>query len=192
MKLIHPMSWPTKFTPLLIAFIFFSVLPPEAQSAKIVYGRNKSAQLADGFAKPMQCVIQALQSRSYIPRDVGCFGARPHNASAHPTGHACDVDQTGRDITRLGGRVRGVNKPGGVPWRDQISLAQNCNAVSGCAWPPIRGRAGPDCGHFEARSKMGYVRAGSRIYRYGNKYAAHPTRRYNSQRQYRQQRSRRR
>jgi hypothetical protein len=133
-----------------------------AQGAAVKYG-NKSAQLAESFAKPMQCIIGSLEQEGYKAREVGCFATRPRNRSAHPTGHACDVDQTARNVTqvnRLGAEV-------------QKSIAQSCQAVSGCIWP------NPDCGHFEARSAP-YSPAGAGVggsHYYGEKYASHPVRR---------------
>lgn len=156
-------------------FVFYSVLLSlaimcsEAQSASIQFGsRNKRVNLAPRFQEPMQCIVQKLQGRGYTPRDIGCFGFRRKNASAHPNGHACDVDQTARDVTRLGGRRR---SRGPVAWQDQINIASGCNAVSGCKW------RNPDCGHFEARSAP-YSRAGTpvggRSYKYGKKYSSRP------------------
>lgn len=120
-----------------------------AQAATVQYG-NQRVALASSFQSPMQCVLNSLKSRSYTPRrgGVGCFGYRPHNRSAHPGGYACDVEQSGRNITTLNRHFS---------YSQQISMAVGCKAVSGCKW---RGRKGPDCGHFEQRSAP-YFRSGT-------------------------------
>lgn len=141
------------------AALAFSARP--ASGASVQYG-SKNVSLAQSFQQPMQCVLDQLKQKQYVPKDVGCFGSRPHNASAHPTGHACDVDQTDRNVTRLNGKV---SKD------DQIQVAQDCKAVSGCQWPKS-----PDCGHFEALGKEGYVAAGAGSHYYPG-YESHPVRR---------------
>jgi hypothetical protein len=139
------------------------ILPPEVEYAEaasqITYGRGRHVSAAPRFVSPMQCIVNKIQSMGYQPRDIGCFGYRPHNRSAHPTGHACDVDQTSRNKTRLNAISR----------NQQISVAQGCKAVSGCRW------RNPDCGHFEAMSAP-YSPAGARAggHHYGEKYAKRP------------------
>lgn len=140
------------------AITFVSAGP--AFAGQINYGaQQKKVALAESFQQPMQCVIDKLKQRSgaYIPKDVGCFGTRPNNPSAHPTGHACDVDQTGRDKTALNGSV---------PRPEQIQIAEGCEAVSGCVW------RNPDCGHFEQRSAP-YSPSGTGTHYYGEGYADH-------------------
>jgi len=135
---------------------------------RVTYG-SKSVALAASFQKPMQCVLDSLKKKGYTPRDVGCFGFRPGNASAHPSGHACDVDQTARNVTRLNRSMGPANR--GSP---QVGLASSCGAVSGCIWRH------PDCGHFEAKSAP-YSPAGTRPggggHYYGERYASHPMKR---------------
>lgn len=151
-----------QFTLILSALFLLSTAPAFANGT-VHYGRRRVA-LANSFQQPMQCVLDKLSQQGYGPRSVGCFGYRPHNASAHPTGHACDVDQTGRDITRLNHFLSR---------RGQIQVASSCRAVSGCKWRH------PDCGHFEARSAP-YSRAGTRPggrRHYYRGYSHHPVRR---------------
>lgn len=145
-----------KNTPALILVTIFSLtLPTQQQIARaapkgsqfITYANGKRVGLNPKFAVPMQCVSDKLFEIGYRPRDIGCFGYRPNNRSAHPTGHACDVDQTGRDRTRL---LKTVSRS------KQIAVAKDCKAVSGCVW------RNPDCGHFEQMSAP-YSRSGTRI-----------------------------
>lgn len=115
----------------------------------VKYSKNKRAAIAISFEQPMQCVIDELKNKGFNPRAVGCFGFRPNNRSKHPSGHACDVDQWGRNLTML-------NKYFSVG--TQINMANKCNAASGCKW------RNKDCGHFESRSAPN-LRAGAAIAR---------------------------
>jgi|GEM_PF-5005433 len=128
------------------------ILPPqvknaEAAGSQIVYRGNKRVSLAPSFAGPMQCVAKKIEELGFKPKDIGCFGHRPSNRSAHPSGHACDVDQWGRNLTMLNKKFSS---------RQQIEIAKGCQAVSGCMW------RNPDCGHFEQRSAP-YSAAGARV-----------------------------
>ena len=114
---------------------------------RIRFGAGKSVEAAPAFVKPMQCIVKWLGIYGYKPKNIGCLGARPHNRSAHPTAHACDVDQTSRDVADVNKKVSATQ---------QSALALRCNAVSGCSW------GNRDCGHFEARGKVGYVDPGTR------------------------------
>lgn len=141
------------------------VLPPEIETAsaagsQITYGKGKRVSSAPSFAGPMQCVASKIEELGYKTREIGCFGHRPKNRSAHPTGHACDVDQWGRDLT-------GLNKV--LSRKKQIEVAKGCKAVSGCIW------RSPDCGHFEQMSAP-YSQAGARVgsHRYAG-YEGRPT-----------------
>ena len=147
---------------LFLAIAELSALPAFGGGSAVTYGR-KHVALAPDFQRPMQCVLDQLKQSRYNPKDVGCFGYRPGNASAHPTGHACDVDQTGRNRTSLNKSMSSGN---------QKQLAIGCHAVSGCKWKH------PDCGHFESFSAP-YSRAGTPAgsHYYGPKYASHPLRR---------------
>lgn len=148
-----------------------------APQGKIQYtnrnGKKRSLAIAGSFQNPMQCIVNKLEKMGYRARDIGCFGARPHNRSAHPTGHACDVDQSGRNVTTLNRKFS---------YRQQIDLAKGCEkAVSGCNW-----RRNPDCGHFEQKSAP-YSRSGARVashHRYGERYASHPTKKRRHRRSY--------
>ncbi|MGZ3686061.1 MAG: hypothetical protein ACXVCI_19555 [Bdellovibrionota bacterium] len=138
------------------------LLPALSQAATVKYG-NKAVGIAPNFAQPMQCIVDKLKQQNYNPKSIGCYAQRPKNRSAHPTGHACDVDQTARNVT-------GVNRIGSSA---QTSIAKGCQAVSGCQW----GR-NPDCGHFEARSApYSPAGAGVSMHYYGNNYASHPVKR---------------
>lgn len=179
-------------------------LPSLVEAASVTYtnnrGRRVSVKLSPGFQQGMQCVLDRLASQyNYRPGrykyPVGCFGYRPKNKSKHPGGHACDVDQWGRDLTSLGGRKRGSPK-GPVSWQNQIALANSCGVASGCEW------RNADCGHFEQRS-VPNCRAGARVgtscgsggggavkkrYHYGDDYKARPVKKYkNRKANYRKQ-----
>ena len=147
------------FSSFLLIAIFFSVrafaslgdsnqqLDGGSGGDKVRYSGAKQVSTAPAFRAPMQCIVKGLAAAGYRPKEIGCFGSRPNNRSAHPTGHACDVDQTSRDKAA----VNSVVSPG-----RQSAIAQQCQAVSGCSW------GDRDCGHFEARGKKGYVDAGTR------------------------------
>jgi hypothetical protein len=155
---------------LLAAFVAVVSASSAHADGKVNYGeegRKKNVGIADSFKEPMQCILDALQdpskslnpgNRPFKPSDVGCFGTRAHNASAHPTGHACDVDQSARDVTKLNGTLSSAA---------QISLADNCKAVSGCVW------RNSDCGHFEQMSAP-YSPTGTGLHHYGEEFRDHP------------------
>ncbi|MGZ3701716.1 MAG: hypothetical protein ACXWSD_07975, partial [Bdellovibrionota bacterium] len=102
---------------LIIAITALTAQPAFA-GATVNYG-NRHVALAPDFQPAMQCVLTQLAGKGYTPRDVGCFGFRPGNASAHPTGHACDVDQTGRNLTSL-------NRPFPPRGGEQQAIAEGC------------------------------------------------------------------
>lgn len=140
--------------PLLLSTILFALPVSAHADGKISYGNGKSVGISADWGDKMQCVINTLEHKEgkgegfpqYDPKDVGCFAERPKNRSAHPTGHACDVDQTGRNETKLNV----------ISSADQQKLAESCEVVSGCKW------RNPDCGHFEMRSAP-YSAAGAPV-----------------------------
>jgi hypothetical protein len=142
---------------LMVGCTIFGLFYSSPVEAAGVSYQGKREAIAPSFARPMQCIIDAIQAAGYRPREVGCFGTRPGNRSAHPSGHACDIDQTSRNVTGLN---RSFNRAA------QNRIAERCNAVSGCKW------RNPDCGHFEQRSAP-YSRAGApvggRRYHYGRR-----------------------
>lgn len=124
-------------TPVLLAALLLIPFVSLAKGKATVKWGGKSVSLDSSFQSGMQCILNKLKSnKSYVPKSVGCYGKRP-NASAHPFGQACDTDQTSRDKAA-------VNKFASAS--SQNSIAESCNAVSGCKW---RDR---DCGHWERRS----------------------------------------
>jgi hypothetical protein len=140
---------------LLLVAMAFVVTPAYAGEFTFIVGnkdgKHKPMKLADSFEKAMKCVVKKIQEdHKYFAKDIGCFGTRPHNPSAHPTGHACDIDQTARDKTLLNSRIMRA---------DQINLAKDCEAVSGCQW------RNPDCGHYEQKSAP-YSPSGTGIHHY--------------------------
>lgn len=108
-----------------------------------------------------QCLLRWLDAVGYRVKDIGGFGER-HNASAHPTGNALDIDQVARNVTthRL---------PDGV-----TAAAASCGLVHGAIW------SNPDAGHFEMPGKFGYTGLGRHYAsrHSGHRYAAIVRRRY--------------
>jgi hypothetical protein len=152
----------SSFHPILFALLILAFLtsaPSQAGAASVTYN-GRSVAIGGSFQRPMQCILDTVKARKYHARSVGCFGSRPGNASAHPTGHACDVDQTSRNRTSLNARFSSSA---------QIQIARGCSGVSGCQW-----HRNPDCGHFEQRSAP-YSRAGAPVANHlYARYASHP------------------
>lgn len=84
------------------------------------------------------CLIGKLEAAGYRIDFMGGYASRG-NSSAHPTGNALDINQTGRNVVtrRLPGNA--------------TQLAQECGLVHGATW------SNPDQGHFEMARKYGYV-----------------------------------
>lgn len=97
------------------------------------------AYVAEDFKASAQCVLAKLDAAGYPVQDIGGFGERG-NPSAHPTGHALDVNQCGRDCTspRMSRTLA-------------HEIAGECRVTSGGDW-----RNG-DLGHFEAMNSFGYT-----------------------------------
>jgi hypothetical protein len=105
------------------------------------------------------CLLGKLDAAGYPVKEIGGFGERPNNASAHPTGNALDVNQCGRNCVS-------PRLPKGF-----ADMAEACGLVSGSTW-----RGSPDTGHFEMPDKIGYVFPGRRY----THYASHRRARYAS------------
>lgn len=100
-------------------------------------GARASVSIA---AKPhFVCLIEKLEATGYKIDFMGGYAERG-NSSAHPTGNALDINQTGRNvITR--------RLPAGVS-----QMASACGLVHGGGW-----LSHPDQGHFEMPKKYGYI-----------------------------------
>lgn len=112
-----------------------------APGRAVIYSKNRvKAYVAAGAAPKFQCVVDRLEAAGYPIKEMGGFGSRPHNASAHPTGHAIDINQQDRDVTS-------------PPMSRSLasSIAHACQVKSGGDW------ANGDLGHFEMLHSYGYV-----------------------------------
>lgn len=104
--------------------------------------RSGARASVSAVARPhFQCLVDRLEAAGYRIDFMGGF-ARRSNPSAHPTGNAVDINQTGF------GRVT-RRFPGNVE-----AMCQACGVYSG-------GHFG-DYGHFEMPRKYGYVNVGRR------------------------------
>ena len=106
-----------------------------------------------------QCLVNRLESVGYRIDFMGGFASRS-NPSAHPTGNAADINQTGF------GRVT-RQLPFGY-----VSMAESCGVYSGSHFG--------DVGHFEMPGKYGYVNIGTRYAsrHWHRHYAIHRYRHY--------------
>ncbi len=94
------------------------------------------------------CLLTKLEVVGYHVDFMGGYASRG-NSSAHPSGNALDINQTGRNVvTRR------------LP-PNATELARDCGLVHGAVW------SNPDQGHFEMPKKYGYV-----IHRHRTRYAA--------------------
>ena len=94
------------------------------------------------------CLITKLEAVGYHIDFMGGYASRG-NSSAHPTGNALDINQTGRNIvTRR------------LP-PNATEMARDCGLVHGQVW------SRPDQGHFEMPRKYGYV-----FHRHRTRYAS--------------------
>ena len=85
-----------------------------------------------------RCLLERLETAGYHIDFMGGYASRG-NASAHPTGNALDINQTGRNVvTRR------------LP-SNATEMARDCGLVHGAVW------SNPDTGHFEMARKYGYV-----------------------------------
>lgn len=95
------------------------------------------------------CLLNKLEAVGYRIDFMGGYASRG-NSSAHPTGNALDINQTGRNVVtrRLPANVN--------------EIARECKLVHGGTWPN-----NPDQGHFEMPKKYGYV-----FHRHRTRYAS--------------------
>jgi hypothetical protein len=121
----------------------------DAKTGAVAY---VSARALPRFA----CLLAKLDAAGYPVREIGGFGERPNNASAHPTGNALDVNQCGRNCVS-------PRLPKGF-----ADMAEACGLVSGSSW-----RGSPDTGHFEMPGKIGYVFPGRRYTHYASHRRVH-------------------
>jgi hypothetical protein len=129
-------------------FLLFLSLPAFAGDRLDMDSHGKKVSsggiaLAPDFQPAMQCVLKKLEGKQI--KDLGCFGTRSGNRSAHPTGHACDLNQ----------ESSGKNHHDFGDADTEKGIASDCGAVSGCLFE--------DCGHFESPGKTGYVAAGTSV-----------------------------
>jgi hypothetical protein len=132
--------------------------------ARIERQRERSSSKAEGHllvassgaktsvstvAKPhFTCLLTKLEAVGYHIDFMGGYVSRG-NSSAHPTGNALDINQTGRNVvTRR------------LP-PNATEMARDCGLVHGAVW------SHPDQGHFEMPNKYGYV-----IHRHRTRFAA--------------------
>lgn len=88
-----------------------------------------------------QCLLTKLEAVGYRIDFMGGYAERG-NASAHPTGNALDINQTGRNrVTRR------------LP-HEATAMAHGCGLEHGAVW------SNPDTGHFEMAGHYGYVGGG--------------------------------
>lgn len=113
----------------MITALAITVLPAEAGTRIGVGGVTTT--VAPGAAGPLQCVLDALQTRGYPVRFIRGHGRGSVRGSLHPSGHALDVNQT----------ARGRTTPP-MP-SDEVALARACGAISGASW------RNNDSGHFQ-------------------------------------------
>lgn len=104
--------------------------------------RSGAAASVSAHALPhFQCLVDRLETAGYPIAFMGGY-ARRSNASAHPTGNAVDINQTGRGrVTRM--------FPSGLE-----AMCQACGVYNGAHFG--------DLGHFELPGKYGYVNVGRR------------------------------
>ena len=122
--------------------------PRHGHSAAIHHGsgnliaRSGARASVSSHALPhFQCLVDRLEAAGYPIAFMGGYAARS-NPSAHPTGNAVDINQTGR------GRVT-RRFPGNVE-----EMCRACGVYSGAHFG--------DLGHFELPGKYGYVNIGRR------------------------------
>lgn len=112
---------------------------PITKGDHVVTAKTGAKASVSIVAKPhFVCLIEKLESAGYQIDFMGGYASRG-NSSAHPTGNALDINQTGRNVvTRR------------LPSHSN-EIAQACGLVHGKTW------ANPDQGHFEMPKKYGYL-----------------------------------
>lgn len=119
------------------------------RGAHVVQASTGAKASVSTVARPhFVCLIGKLEAVGYRIDFMGGYASRG-NSSAHPTGNALDINQTGRNIvTRR------------LP-PNATELARDCGLTHGAVW------SNPDQGHFEMPRKYGYV-----YHRHRTRYAA--------------------
>lgn len=108
--------------------------------------RSGARTSVSAVARPhFQCLVDRLEAAGYRVDFMGGYAARS-GPSAHPTGNAVDINQTGR------GRVTRAF-PAGLE-----AMCAACGVYSGAHFG--------DLGHFEMLHKYGYVNVGLRYASY--------------------------
>ena len=110
-------------------------------SGNLIAHSGATASVSSHALPHFQCLVNRLEAAGYRIAFMGGF-ARRSNPSAHPTGNAVDINQTGF------GRVT-RRFPSNV---EEMCLA--CGVYSGAHFG--------DYGHFELPGKYGYVNIGQR------------------------------
>lgn len=106
-------------------------------TGNLVASNGKSAHVSATALPHFRCLVAWLEGAGYRINAMTGYAARPGNPSAHPSGNALDVNQTGF------GRVSHAF-PAGVD-----------HAARACGLTP--GSSFGDNGHFEMPGKYGYV-----------------------------------
>lgn len=117
-------------------------------SGNLVSQSGKRASVSAVALPHFQCLLAKLEGAGYRVDFMGGFGPRS-NPSAHPTGNALDINQTGF------GRVT-RRFPGNIE-----EMCNACGVYSGAHFG--------DYGHFEMLNKYGYVNIG-RQYAYRHRW----------------------
>ncbi len=110
-----------------------------AKGDHVVVAKSGARASVSIVAKPhFVCLIEKLEAAGYKIDFMGGYAERG-NSSAHPTGNALDINQTGRNVVTR-------RFPAGV-----AQMASACGLVHGAMWDR------PDQGHFEMPKRYGYI-----------------------------------
>ncbi len=134
-----------------------------AHAATVISKSGHHASVSNAFQPHAQCFIHKLDAVGYHIKFMTGY-ARRGNASAHPTGNALDINQTG--FGRVTSRF-----PAGY-----LQMASSCGVHSGSSFG--------DYGHFEMPNKYGYVNLYAHRGR-GQRYASHSHHHYRHYAMYR-------
>ncbi len=110
-----------------------------AKGDHVVTAKSGARASVSIVARPhFVCLIDKLEATGYRIDFMGGYAERG-NSSAHPTGNALDINQTGRNVVTR-------RFPAGVS-----QMASACGLIHGAMW------SNPDQGHFEMPRKYGYI-----------------------------------
>jgi hypothetical protein len=123
-----------------------------AYAAIVTSSSGRHASVSSAFQPHAQCFIRKLDAAGYHIKFMTGYAKRS-NVSAHPTGNAIDINQTGF------GRVT-HRFPAGY-----LQMASECGVYSGSHFG--------DYGHFEMPRKYGYVGLVRYAHRGRVHYASH-------------------